>query len=118
MPTVRPGAENLALTGCFFAVFAVAQPAQSQTVTVWPPRWTVAAGVESLWWEDVARTGPPVDGSPVSWEGRGRSCTSRTTAVDVRGCTTLKGRSPLREASSCARPSRRQLPLATTGRRG
>jgi hypothetical protein len=31
----------------------------------------VTAGAESFWLRDVARTGPPVDASPVSWEGQG-----------------------------------------------
>jgi hypothetical protein len=31
----------------------------------------VTAGVESYWWRDVARSGPPVEASPVSWEGSG-----------------------------------------------
>ena len=60
-----------AFAAFFLAVFAIAQPAQSQTAPLWPPRWTVVAGVESLWWRDVARSGPPVEASPVSWEGSG-----------------------------------------------
>jgi len=31
----------------------------------------VTTGVESLWWRDVARTGPPVWASPISWDGQG-----------------------------------------------
>jgi hypothetical protein len=33
----------------------------------------VAAGLESLWWRDVAQFGPPVVASPISWEGQGPS---------------------------------------------
>src|SRR6188474_2636170 len=57
--------------GVFIAASAFAQPAPSPVQTSQPPQWTVAAGVESLWWRDVARTGPPVLASPISWEGQG-----------------------------------------------
>lgn len=60
-----------AVLGCFFATSAVAQPAPSAAETSRPPVWTVAAGVESLWWRDVARMGPPVVASPISWRGQG-----------------------------------------------
>src|SRR4029450_810643 len=61
----------LSLTGVFLASLASAQSAPPQTATSWPPRWTVMAGVESFWWRDVARTGPPVWASPISWDGQG-----------------------------------------------
>ena len=61
----------LAGAGVLIPTFAFAQSTPPQTTTAWPPRWTVAAGVESFWLRDVARTGPPVDGSPISWEGSG-----------------------------------------------
>ena len=59
------------VTGVFLASLAFAQSASPQTATPWPPRWTVTAGVESFWWRDVARTGPPVWASPISGEGQG-----------------------------------------------
>ena len=65
------GAGMFACAGVFIAAAAFAQSAPPQTTTPWPPRWTVTAGVESFWWRDVARTGPPVLASPISWEGQG-----------------------------------------------
>ena len=65
---------KFAAIAVFFATAAAAQtPVSASPPAPSPPSapWTVAAGVESLWWRDVARTGPPVDGSPVSWEGQG-----------------------------------------------
>ena len=62
----------LAFAGVFLvATGASAQSAPPQTQTPWPPQWTVTAGHESFWWRDVARTGPPVGASPISWEGQG-----------------------------------------------
>jgi hypothetical protein len=61
-------AGKLACAGVFSASFVFAQ---STTTPTTPPRWTVTGGVESFWWRDVAQTGPPVDGSPVSWDGQG-----------------------------------------------
>lgn len=60
-----------AVLGLVCVTSAVAQPAPSAPDISRPPAWTVAAGVESLWWRDVARMGPPVVASPVSWEGQG-----------------------------------------------
>src|SRR5262245_66414309 len=61
----------LSIAGVFVASLAFAQSTPPQTVTPWPPRWTVSAGVESFWWRDVARTGPPAGASPISWNGQG-----------------------------------------------
>lgn len=47
-------------------VFASA-PASAQT----QPSWTVSSGLELFSLRDIARSGPPVDASPVSWEGSG-----------------------------------------------
>ncbi len=44
--------------GVLVAASAFAQPAPPPVETS-RPQWTVAAGVESLWWRDVARTGAP-----------------------------------------------------------
>ena len=60
-----------AALGFFVATSALAQPVPSPGETSWPAQWTVAAGVESLWWRDVARMGPPVVASPIAWEGQG-----------------------------------------------
>jgi hypothetical protein len=69
--TIHLRAGYLVSLGFFIAAPALAQPATSPGETARPPQWTVAAGVESLWWRDVARTGPPVLASPISWEGQG-----------------------------------------------
>ena len=69
--TIYIRAGYVAALGFFIAASALAQPAPSPGETSRPPQWTVAAGVESLWWRDVARTGPPVLASPISWEGQG-----------------------------------------------
>ena len=61
----------LAIVGVFTSSLAFAQLTPPKNATPWSPRWTAAAGVESFWFRDVARTGPPVDGSPVSWDGQG-----------------------------------------------
>src|SRR5262245_4732639 len=67
-----PRTTLLAVFGLFAVALPVhAQPTQPPSETPWPPQWTVAAGVESLWWRDVARTGPPVWASPLAWEGQG-----------------------------------------------
>lgn len=42
-------------------------PALAQTT----PTWTVMSGIERFAFRDVVRTGPPVDASPVRWEGNG-----------------------------------------------
>jgi hypothetical protein len=63
--------ETHACVGVFLASVAFAQPTRPQPETPWPSRWTVTTGVESFWWRNVALPGPPVDGSPVSWEGQG-----------------------------------------------
>jgi len=60
---------KLAVLGVFFAAVTEAQPQPAPPAT--SPEWSVAAGYESLWFRDVARTGPPVDGSPIAWEGGG-----------------------------------------------
>ena len=65
------GTAALSITGIFLSSLAFAQSVPPQTATPWPPRWTVTAGVESFWWRDVARTGPPVWASPISWDGEG-----------------------------------------------
>lgn len=70
-PPINAGAGFVLSLGFFVATSAFAQPAVSPEETSRPPQWTVAAGVESLWWRDVARTGPPVVASPISWEGEG-----------------------------------------------
>jgi hypothetical protein len=67
-PSIVVRAGKLACAGVFSASVAFAQSPAAPPI---PPRWTVTAGVESFWWRDVARTGPPVDGSPVSWDGQG-----------------------------------------------
>jgi hypothetical protein len=67
--TVRAGI--FAVAGFLTVTTAFAQSAPPQPAAAWPPRWTVTAGVESLWWRDVARTGPPVGASPLSWDGAG-----------------------------------------------
>jgi hypothetical protein len=71
MRTIHFRAGFFAVLGVFVAASAAAQPAASPVETSWPAQWTVAAGVESLWWRDVARTGPPVLASPISWDGQG-----------------------------------------------
>lgn len=70
-PTSHVHAGFFAVLGFFLATPAVAQPAPSPVEASRPPVWTVAAGIESLWWRDVARFGPPVVASPISWEGQG-----------------------------------------------
>jgi len=69
LPIVRVG--TLACAWIFIATAAAAQTGPSSAETSWPPKWTVAGGIESLWWRDVAATGPPVDASPISWNGQG-----------------------------------------------
>jgi len=64
-------AGKFTLAGIFIAATASAQSVQPAPDVAWPPRWTVSAGVESLWWRDAAQMGPPIDGSPVSWDGSG-----------------------------------------------
>lgn len=66
-PLRRTG--TLACAGVLLAAVAFAQ--STPAPEPWPARWTVTAGVESFWWRDVARTGPPVVASPISWEGQG-----------------------------------------------
>lgn len=61
----------LACAGLLFGTCAFAQSVAAPVTSPWPARWTVTAGVESFWFRDVARTGPPVVASPISWEGQG-----------------------------------------------
>lgn len=68
-PYIVVRAGKLACAGVFSASVVFAQPTPTPPTTA--PRWIVTGGVESFWWRDVARTGPPVDGSPVSWDGQG-----------------------------------------------
>jgi hypothetical protein len=68
-PDVIVRAGKFACAGVISASVAFAQPTPAQPAP--PPQWTVTGGVESFWWRDVARSGPPVDGSPVSWDGQG-----------------------------------------------
>jgi hypothetical protein len=44
--------------------------------------WTVAAGYAAVALRDVARTTPPVDASPVSWQGHGPTVAVRYRRVD------------------------------------
>lgn len=60
---------RLAVLGVFFATFAEAQPQPPLSGS--SPAWSVAAGYESFWLRDFARPGPPVDASPIAWEGEG-----------------------------------------------
>ncbi len=65
-------AGNLALAGFFSAAPAGAQSlAPSTSPSSSPPVWTAAAGYESFWLRDVARSGRPVDASPMEWRGDG-----------------------------------------------
>jgi hypothetical protein len=70
-PDTVARAGRLAAAGVFLASFAFAQSTSAPQGTTWPSRWTVTAGVESFWWRDVARTGPPAGASPISWDGQG-----------------------------------------------
>jgi len=63
---------KLAVLGVFFAAAAEAQPPSTAAgPPASPPAWSVVAGYESFWLRDIAKAGPPVDASPIAWEGGG-----------------------------------------------
>jgi hypothetical protein len=56
----------------------IGRPAAAQSSTDPPSTaWSIAAGRVAFSMEDVARTGPPVDASPIAWEGSGGGLTAR-----------------------------------------
>jgi hypothetical protein len=63
----------------FCVLVAAAAPAPAQPaapiipvrIPAWNVAWSAEAGTEWYSLRDIARIGPPVDGSPVAWTGRG-----------------------------------------------
>jgi hypothetical protein len=72
-----------------FALPAAAQAQSSaQTVSANPnppaASWHVAAGYGTVALRDIARSGPPVDASPVSWRGEGTTVLARYTRENLK----------------------------------
>lgn len=65
-------AEGVALGAVLAASPAASQPADQPSTN-----WSVTAGTATFTMRDVARTAPPVDASPIAWEGVGPMATVR-----------------------------------------
>jgi hypothetical protein len=88
----------------------IAASASAQSVT----SWTATSGIEQFASTDIVRGKPPVDASPVAWQGSGPGSAWRGRARQVRACTGSNSCWQTRTISATARSSVNSAPILET----
>jgi len=85
-PWGRASLAPVALALTLSSTVATAQSPPSTPASPNPPAvsWHVAAGYGTVGFRDIARSGPPVDASPVSWRGEGTTILAQYTRENLK----------------------------------